>query len=47
MALHPNFPESPHEIIDPTVRWFPADNPYRNIPETSNDTLTIVEVMVC
>ena len=19
MALHPNFPESPHEIIDPTV----------------------------
>ena len=25
MALHPNFPQSPHEIIDPSVRWFPAD----------------------
>ena len=24
MALHPDFPESPHEIIDPAVRWFPV-----------------------
>ena len=23
MALHPDFPESPHEVIDPTVRWVP------------------------
>ncbi|MYB94478.1 type III restriction endonuclease subunit R [Candidatus Poribacteria bacterium] len=23
MALHPNFPESPHEIVDPSVRWLP------------------------
>ena len=23
MALHPDFPESPHEIIDPKVRWIP------------------------
>lgn len=23
MALHRDFPESPHEIIDPSVRWFP------------------------
>ena len=23
MALDPNFPESPHEIIDPSVRWLP------------------------
>ena len=23
MALHPDFPESPHEIIDPSVRWLP------------------------
>ena len=23
MALHSDFPESPHEIIDPSVRWFP------------------------
>lgn len=25
MALHPNFPESPHAILDPAMRWFPAD----------------------
>ena len=25
MALHPNFPQSPHAISDPSVRWFPAD----------------------
>ena len=25
MALHPDFPESPHAIIDPKVRWFPGD----------------------
>ena len=23
MALHPDFPESPHAIIDPAVRWLP------------------------
>lgn len=23
MALHPDFPESPYEIIDPSVRWLP------------------------
>ena len=26
MALHPNFPESPHEIIDPSVRWLPDND---------------------
>jgi len=25
MALHKDFPESPHAILDPTLRWFPAD----------------------
>ena len=30
MALHPDFPESPHEIIDPSVRWFPADEALRD-----------------
>ena len=30
MALHPNFPESPHEIINPSVRWFPADEALRD-----------------
>ena len=23
MALHPDFPESPHAVIDPSVRWLP------------------------
>ena len=30
MALHPDFPKSPHEIIDPSVRWFPADEALRD-----------------
>ena len=29
MALHKNFPRSPHEIIDPSLRWFPADEALR------------------
>ncbi len=29
MALHPDFPTSPHAILDPTVRWFPADEALR------------------
>jgi type III restriction enzyme len=29
MALHPNFPKSPHEILDPATRWFPADETLR------------------
>lgn len=37
MALHPNFPKSPHEILDPSIRWFPADETLR---ETSMDKLT-------
>jgi type III restriction enzyme len=30
MALHPNFPESPYAILDPAVRWFPADEALRD-----------------
>lgn len=30
MALHPNFPESPHAILDPSIRWFPADEALRS-----------------
>lgn len=30
MALHPDFPESPHALIDPSVRWFPADESLRD-----------------
>lgn len=30
MALHPNFPTDPHVILDPSIRWFPADESYRD-----------------
>lgn len=30
MALHPDFPDSPHEILDPSIRWFPADEALRD-----------------
>ncbi len=36
MALHPDFPKSPHAILEPTLRWFPADETLR---ETSSDKL--------
>lgn len=36
MALHSDFPESPHAILDPSVRWFPADEALR---DTSMDKL--------
>jgi len=36
MALGKGFPESPHAIIDPKVRWFPADESLR---ESSMDKL--------
>ncbi len=29
MALHKNFPKNPFEILDPSVRWFPADEDLR------------------
>lgn len=29
MALHPEFPKSPHEVLGPEVRWFPADESLR------------------
>lgn len=29
MALHKDFPSSPYEILDPDVRWFPADEALR------------------
>ena len=30
MALHPNFPDSPRAILDPELRWFPADETLRD-----------------
>ena len=36
MALHLNFPESPYAILDPAIRWFPADEALR---ESSSEKL--------
>jgi type III restriction enzyme len=36
MALHKDFPNSPHAILDPDIRWFPADEALR---ETSFEKL--------
>jgi len=30
MALSPKFPKSPYEILDPGIRWFPADEALRD-----------------
>lgn len=30
MAVHPDFPGSPHEVLNPDVRWFPADEALRD-----------------
>jgi type III restriction enzyme len=29
MAIHPKFPQSPYEILNPDYRWFPADETLR------------------
>jgi type III restriction enzyme len=36
MALHLDFPASPHAILDPALRWFPADEALR---ESSSEKL--------
>ena len=36
MALHKDFPQSPHAILEPGIRWFPADEALR---ETSMEKL--------
>lgn len=30
MALHKDFPSDPHAILDPAIRWFPADESLRD-----------------
>ena len=25
MALHPDFPKSPHAILNPEIRWYPGE----------------------
>ena len=29
MAIHPDFPSSPYDILNPEIRWFPADEALR------------------
>ncbi len=29
MALHQDFPKSSHAVLDPSIRWFPADEALR------------------
>ena len=29
MALHPKFPKSPYDVLEPEYRWFPADEALR------------------
>ena len=30
MAIHKDFPSSPYEVLDPKIRWFPADEALRD-----------------
>ena len=36
MVLHPDFPQFPHMVLDPDLRWFPAEEALR---ETSAEKL--------
>src|SRR3972149_569348 len=36
MAIHPSYPTSPYEVLNPEYRWFPADETLR---ETSYEKL--------
>jgi len=29
MALHKDFPIDPYTVLDPAIRWFPADEAFR------------------
>ena len=31
MALHPDFPDSPYAVLDPAIRWSPADEALREM----------------
>lgn len=41
MAIHPSFPTSPYEILEPDLRWFPADEALR---KSSYDRLLLLLV---
>lgn len=42
MALPKNFLKSPHEILDPKIRWFPADEALR---EKGYEKLVLVKLV--
>ena len=44
MALHPNFPDSPHEILDPELRWFPADDALRDAGSRERKPPLVAEI---
>ena len=47
MALHPDFPDSPHTILDPEIRWFPADEALRTAAEREHRSITnMVAVLI-
>lgn len=39
MAIHPDFPSSPHAILSPEVRWFSADEVLRESSYSLGDTV--------
>jgi len=39
MALHKDFPKDPYAILDPYIRWFPADI-------FGNDTTRVIDVKI-
>lgn len=43
MALHPNFPSSPFEVLDPQERWFPAAEELRS---TAYEELLVLAPLV-
>ena len=45
MALHKDFPESPFSILDPAIRWFPADEALRAISCTPGRHKLAVKVV--
>ena len=44
MALHPNFPDSPHAILDPAIRWFPAQDSIAATEATLKDKTSKIVV---
>jgi type III restriction enzyme len=44
MALRPDFPKSPHALLDPGIRWFPADEALR---ESSMEKLMPPSALAC